>query len=37
MLPKHNTDAVALGEGLLLAGAPDVSAFLHQLASSANA
>lgn len=32
MLPKHNADAVALGEGLLLAGAPDVSAFLHKLA-----
>lgn len=31
MLPKHNADAVALGEGLVLAGAPDVSAFLHQL------
>jgi hypothetical protein len=33
MLPKHNADAVALGEGLLQAGAPDVSAFLHKLAS----
>jgi len=32
MLPKHSADAVALGEGLLLAGAPDVSAFLHKLA-----
>ena len=32
MLPKHNAEAVALGEGLVLAGAPDVSAFLHQLA-----
>lgn len=32
MLPKNSADAVALGEGLVLAGAPDVSAFLHQLA-----
>lgn len=31
MLPKHSAEAVALGEGLVLAGAPDVSAFLHQL------
>ncbi len=30
MLPKHNAEATALGEGLLLAGAADVSAFLHQ-------
>lgn len=32
MLPKHSAEAVALGEGLLLAGAPDVSAYLHKLA-----
>ena len=37
MLPKHNTDAVALGQGLLMAGAPDVSAFLHKLANTGNA
>jgi hypothetical protein len=37
MLPKHSTDAVALGEGLLLAGAPDVSAFLHMLAGIGSA
>lgn len=37
MLPKHSAEAVALGEGLVLAGAPDVSAFLHQLARAGTA
>lgn len=31
MLPRHHADAVALGEGLLLAGAPDVSSYLSRL------
>jgi hypothetical protein len=31
LLPKHSTEATALGEGLRLAGAPDVVAYLRQL------
>ncbi len=31
LLPKHNAEATALGEGLRLAGAPDVVAYLRQL------
>lgn len=32
LLPKHSADANALGEGLRLAGAPDVTSYLKQLA-----
>lgn len=31
LLPKHSSEATALGEGLRLAGAPDVVAYLQQL------
>ena len=31
LLPKRNPDSAALGEGLRLAGAPDVVAYLRQL------
>lgn len=31
LLPKHSAEATALGEGLRLAGAPDVVAYLRQL------
>lgn len=31
LLPKHSAEACALGEGLLLAGAPDVVAYLQTL------
>lgn len=31
LLPKHSTEATALGEGLRLAGAPDVVAYLQKL------
>lgn len=34
LLPKHSAEATALGEGLRLAGAPDVVAYLQRLASS---
>ena len=33
LLPKHSSEATALGEGLRLAGAPDVVAYLRQLTS----
>jgi len=33
LLPKHNPEAMALGEGLRLAGAPDVVAYLKTLAA----
>jgi hypothetical protein len=35
LLPKHSAEATALGEGLRLAGAPDVVGYLRQLASQA--
>ncbi|MBS7661008.1 hypothetical protein I0D00_03450 [Pseudomonas lalucatii] len=35
LLPKHSAEARALGEGLRLAGAPDVVAYLKALAGSA--
>lgn len=34
LLPKHSPEATALGEGLRLAGAPDVVAYLCQLAGA---
>lgn len=34
LLPKHSAEATALGEGLRLAGAPDVVAYLRQLQTS---
>lgn len=34
LLPKHSAEATALGEGLRLAGAPDVVAYLLQLAAT---
>ncbi len=34
LLPKHSAEATALGEGLRLAGAPDVVAYLCQLAKT---
>ena len=33
LLPKHSAEATALGEGLRLAGAPDVVGYLRQLSS----
>ena len=33
LLPKHSAEATALGEGLRLAGAPDVVAYLRSLAA----
>jgi hypothetical protein len=33
LLPKHSSEATALGEGLSLAGAPDVVGYLRQLSS----
>ncbi|MGE8499002.1 MAG: DUF6685 family protein [Pseudomonas sp.] len=33
LLPKHSAEATALGEGLRLAGAPDVVAHIHELSS----
>ena len=33
LLPKHSSEATALGEGLRLAGAPDVVGYLQQLQS----
>ncbi len=34
LLPKHSAEASALGEGLRLAGAPDVVTYLHSLAAT---
>ncbi|MEN0107948.1 MAG: DUF6685 family protein [Pseudomonas sp.] len=34
LLPKHSPEATALGEGLRLAGAPDVVAYLQKLAAT---
>ena len=37
LLPKHNQEATALGEGLCLAGAPDVVKHLKTLVTPKNA
>ena len=37
LLPKHSPEATALGEGLRLAGAPDVIAHIQELSSQADA
>lgn len=34
LLPKHSAEATALGEGLLLAGAPDVVEYLQRLSAT---